>query len=187
MFYVFIYLHDSNTPDEKFRDIIFEVIVKTDLKDRFDRLHPFWDNFCVRDEIFLKKIGYYKIEHVGNPCKIVLAIIPKEYFQYFEKEKLNKKDKADKKGSSGMEFEDFSHRIHLLNEIGNFGKQTTEKQQYRFTVVNRNMKKNIFEDLNSRRLMTKGVTSPTVSFLFRFRTPSLKTLNEYKEKKGQKI
>ena len=64
---------DSNTPDEKFRDIIFNVIVKTGFKDRFNRLYPFWDNFGVRDKTLKKKLGYYEIEHINNPCRIVLT------------------------------------------------------------------------------------------------------------------
>ena len=33
-----------------------------------------------------KKLGYYKIEHINNPCQIVLAINPKEPFKYSENE-----------------------------------------------------------------------------------------------------
>ena len=128
LMFLFVCKIDSNTPDEKFRDIVFDVIVKTDLEDRFDTSHPFWDNLGVRDKTLKKKLGYYRIEHIDNPCQIVLAIYPKEYSDYFKNEKSDKKHKDVKKGSPGMEFEDFVHRLHLLNEIKNFRKQTIEKQ-----------------------------------------------------------
>ena len=60
------------TPDDDFRNIIFELISKTEIKDkdRFDILHPFWENFGVRNEKLKKNVGYYEKESIKNPCKM---------------------------------------------------------------------------------------------------------------------
>ena len=41
----------------------------------------------------------------------MLAINPKEYFEYFENKKLNKKHKCAKKRYQGVEFENFARTI----------------------------------------------------------------------------
>ena len=92
-------------PDDKFRDVIFEVITTTDLVETFDTSHPLSEKFDVRGKTLKKKLRYYEIEHIDNPCQIVLAIKFNKYFENFENKKSNKKYKSMKKGSSGMEFE----------------------------------------------------------------------------------
>ena len=39
---------NSNLPEPKFRDIIFEIVVATKVYKRFDSCHEFWDNFEAR-------------------------------------------------------------------------------------------------------------------------------------------
>ena len=39
---------ESDVPEPKFRDIIFEIIVATKLYKRFNSSHEFWDNFEAR-------------------------------------------------------------------------------------------------------------------------------------------
>ena len=70
----------SSTPDHEFRNIIFEVIINTDIKERFDTSHLFWGNFNARDKSLKKKLDFDETESIENPCQIVLAINPKEYF-----------------------------------------------------------------------------------------------------------
>ena len=41
---------ESNTPDDKFRDIVIEVVASTSLIEILDRLHQFKDKFNVRNE-----------------------------------------------------------------------------------------------------------------------------------------
>ena len=72
-------------------------------------MHPFWDNFGIRNEKLKKKLGYYEIESIENTCQIVLAINPKEYYEKFRDLNANKKHKRMKKGSSEMEFENFAN------------------------------------------------------------------------------
>ena len=46
----FIFISDPNSdlPEDKFRDIIFEVIVTSKIYKRFDTSHEFWDIFGAR-------------------------------------------------------------------------------------------------------------------------------------------
>ena len=46
----FIIISDpySDFPDSKIRDVLFEVITRTDIYKRFDPSHPFWGNFNAR-------------------------------------------------------------------------------------------------------------------------------------------
>ena len=65
-------------PEEKFRDIVFEIVVKSKIYKIFDSSYEFWNLFGVRKEIRRKKLCYYKIENIENPCIITLAVNPKE-------------------------------------------------------------------------------------------------------------
>ena len=53
----FIIISDPNsdTPEAKFKDVIFEVIVSTKIYKRFDSSHEFWDNFEARKTSRKKK------------------------------------------------------------------------------------------------------------------------------------
>ena len=77
----FIFISDSNSdmPEDKVRDIIFEVIIATKIYKRFDTSHEFWDIFGW-EKGAEKKLGYYEIEN-DNPSFVTLAVNPKEYFE----------------------------------------------------------------------------------------------------------
>ena len=82
-----------------------------------------------------KKLGYYEIENIDNPCLVTTAVNPKEYLEVFQNSKLNKKHKGIKKGSSRIEFENFSKRLNSLVNFDTFEKPASEyKQVSRFTV-----------------------------------------------------
>ena len=89
----FIFISDPNsqTPESKFREIIFEVITSPKIYKRFDSSHKFWENFGARKEQKRKKLGYFEIEHIDNPCILTNAANPKEYFemQQIQKNILN--------------------------------------------------------------------------------------------------
>ena len=55
----FVILSDpsSNFPECDVRDIIFEVVVKTEIFKRFDTSHPFWKNVNAQKAKIPKKIG----------------------------------------------------------------------------------------------------------------------------------
>ena len=54
--FVFICKLENNIPDEQFRDKIFAVIVSTEIANRFNRSHKFWEKFSVRNETLKKKL-----------------------------------------------------------------------------------------------------------------------------------
>ena len=68
---------------------------------RFDSSHQFWDNFEARKEHKRKRLGYFEIEYIDNPCILTIAASPKEYFEMFEDKGVNKKYKGIKKARVG--------------------------------------------------------------------------------------
>ena len=93
--FIFISVTESNIPDSKYREIIFEVVTSYDKW--FDSSHPFWKIFDARKENKRKNLSYYEIENINNPCILTLAVNPKEYLELFLDKKLNKKHKGIKK------------------------------------------------------------------------------------------
>ena len=47
--------------------------------------------FCIRNTSLKKKLGYYAVENIDDPCNITIAVNPKEYHEEFESKKMNKK------------------------------------------------------------------------------------------------
>ena len=155
----FIVVSDPNSdiPDSKLRDVIFEIIIATNIYKRSDKSHPFWDNFDVRKESRKKKLGYYETEHIDNPCYVTLAVNPKEYFELFKDYNSNKKQKGTKKGSRGMGFENYGNRMKSLVNFDTFKKPPTEsKEVSRFAVrqgemIKTTVQKNKSLQLNDKR------------------------------------
>ena len=73
---------------------MFEVIINNDILHRFDTSHKFWEKYSVRNESLRKKICYFSIENIDDPCIITVALNPKEYFEEFESQTMNKKHKG---------------------------------------------------------------------------------------------
>ena len=94
--FIFICDPNSDVPDSKFRDVIFEVIVASKIYKRFDTSHEFWSVFCARKPHKPKKIDYYEIEHIDDLCILTLAVNPKEYHEVFKRRYLDKKHKGIK-------------------------------------------------------------------------------------------
>ena len=61
---------NSDLPEEKFRDIVFEIVVKSKIYKIFDSSYEFWNLFGVRKDSRRKKLCYYKIENIENLCII---------------------------------------------------------------------------------------------------------------------
>ena len=102
--FTFISDPNSDLPEEKFRDIILEVVVKLKIYKRFDSSHEFLDLFGLRKESRKKKLSYYEVENINNLCIITLVVNSKEYLEVFKDFKLNTKHKGIKKGSTRLEF-----------------------------------------------------------------------------------
>ena len=132
----------SDFPESKIRDVIIEIIVKTDIYKRFDTSHPFWEKFNARKPKRQKKIGLYEVERVDNLCYVTLAVNPKEYFEFFHDYSVNKKHKGIKKGSRGMEYQNCANRIKSLTNFDSFEKPINEyKEVTRFVVKKGDMVK----------------------------------------------
>ena len=124
----FIIISDPNSdiPEPKFREIIFEIIVGTTIYKRFDSSHEFQDTFGARKLNRKKKLGYYDVESIDNPCYVTIAVNPKEYFKVFKNYKTTKKHKGIKKGSLGMEFNNFTGKIKSLVNFDTLQKPPAE-------------------------------------------------------------
>ena len=135
--------------------MIFELIVASEIYKRFDTSHEFWSVSEARKPHKKKKLGYYKIERIVDPCILTLAVNPKEYLEIFESKYLNKKHKGIKTGSSGLGFKNFSKRIGSLVKFDTFKKNHDMKQVSRLTIVAGEMVKTItknkFSQLNDKR------------------------------------
>ena len=124
--FIIIFDPNSDIPEPKFREIIFEIIVGTTICKRFDLSHEFWDIFGARKLNRKKKLGYYEVQSIDNLCYVTIAVNPKEYFKVFKNYKTNKKHKDIKKGSLGMEFNNFAGRIKLLVNFDTLQKPPVE-------------------------------------------------------------
>ena len=101
IFFLFVCSAQSNIPD---RDCLSEVFAANDILHTFDRSHKFWEKLSVRDATLKKKLGYYEIEHIDDPCEVTVAVNPKEYLEQSQSENVNKKHKGLKKGTKGMDY-----------------------------------------------------------------------------------
>ena len=164
----FMFISDQNSEisQDKYRNIIFEVIISSGLYKRLDCSDEFWDIFRERKEHNRKKLVYHEIEHVDNPCVLTLAVSPKEYFELFEDKNLNKKHKGIKKGSSGLGFKNVAGRIRSLVNFDTFEQPSQDtKQVSRFAVVAGEMvkaavTKTKFSQLNYKRFYFMTELSP---------------------------
>lgn len=55
VFFIFICNPESNLPDEKFRDVLFEIIGENEILHRFDRSHKFWEKILGKKKIQQEK------------------------------------------------------------------------------------------------------------------------------------
>ena len=58
LMFIFMSNQNSDIQEDKFRDIIFEVIIASEIYKRFDLSHEFWSIFDARKEQKRKKLGY---------------------------------------------------------------------------------------------------------------------------------
>ena len=118
--------------------------LKSSPERNFDSSHKFWDIFGFRKENRKKKLGYYEIENIDNPCLVTIALNLKEYLEVLNNLKLNKKHKGIKKGSTGMNFENFEKPPTEAKQVS---KLTVDKGE----MVKKTVKKTKFSQLNDKR------------------------------------
>ena len=88
--FLFVSKPDSAICENKYRDIIFEIIITSEVYNRFDTSHKLWEKFDARKENLKKCLGYFEIEHIDDPCVLPTACNPKEYYEVFEDRDVNK-------------------------------------------------------------------------------------------------
>ena len=143
----FIFISDPNSeiPESKYRDIVFEIITSSHIYKRFDSSHEFRGILGARKEQKRKKLGYYETEHIDNPCILTLTVNPKEYLELFEDKNINKNYKGIKKGSSRFGLENFAQRIGSLVNFDTFEKLPRDtKKVSRLTVLAGEMIKSVY-------------------------------------------
>ena len=118
--FLFVCKNDDTIEDSKYRDVIFEVICKNKVLERFNTSHTFCEKLSVRDESLKNKIGYFEVEHIDDPCYVTIAVNPEGHIKKFESDKINKKHKDLKKGSRGMDIQNFGKRINPVKDIQKF-------------------------------------------------------------------
>ena len=73
LMFIVICKFECDVPDEKFRDLIFKVIVQNKIYKRFDTSHIFWDKFNARKPELEKRLR-------ANPYKITICSKSKRIF-----------------------------------------------------------------------------------------------------------
>lgn len=73
---------NSDVPESKFRDIIFEVIVATKVYKRFDTSQEFWDNFNARKISRQKSLVIMKLKVSITLVMLPLLLTPKKILSF---------------------------------------------------------------------------------------------------------
>ena len=95
--FIFVSSTDRDLREEKFKDIIFDVIVAAKIYDRFDSSHAYQEQFEAIKENLRRCLGYFEIENIYNPCFVTVAMISKEYYKSFDDISFSKIHKGIKK------------------------------------------------------------------------------------------
>ena len=138
MFFVFLCNLQSNISEDKMRNVIFEIMLKSKLFDRLDLSAEYFKQFNCHKKDLRKQVGVFEIENINKPNIITIALNPKEYYERFIDHSDNKKHKGLKKSTPDMDFDSYSARLSDLTEYyGEFLKPGPQKiEQKRFQVIN---------------------------------------------------
>ena len=182
--FIFICNPNSDISDNKYRDVIFVLIVASKIYQTFDSSHEFWSIFGARKSQKKKKTGYYDVKHIDDPCILILAVNSKEYLELFASKYLNKKHKGIKKGSSRLGFENFSKRIGSLVNFDTFNPRPHGKKQIsRLTVISGEMVKSAVTKNKFLLLNDKRFYFPDGLVSLPFYHPILAEIDNFKQKK----
>ena len=168
MIFMFICDLTSSVSEDKARNIIFDVLLKSKVLRRLDLSAEFYEQFNCRKEKLKKRVGFFEIGSIDKPNVITIVLNPKEYYERFINHSDNKKPKRLKKSTPDMDFDSHSSRLsdltEYINEFSN--KPVAEKiEQKRFQVINESMQmKSIskiqFGQLNDKRFyFSNGIMS----------------------------
>ena len=94
MFFVFVCDLQSNIREDKERNVIFEVMLKSKIFDRFDLSADYFAQFNCQNQKLRKQDGLFEIENIDEPNIIAIALNLKEYHERFNDHSDNKKHKG---------------------------------------------------------------------------------------------
>lgn len=102
--FIFICKVDCNITEDKAREFIFEILIKTKIKDCLDLCDNFWDYFNAQNKSFKKQVNLYEIEFINNQNMITIAGDLKKFFEKYKNKIFYKNHKDMKKSALGMNF-----------------------------------------------------------------------------------
>ena len=97
MFFVVVCDLQSNIREDKARNVIFEVMLKSKIFDRLDLSTDYFAQFNCPNQKLRKQDGLFEIENIDKPNITTIALNPKEYYERFNDHSDNKKHKGLKK------------------------------------------------------------------------------------------
>ena len=100
--------------ESKARNLIFEILLETEIQKRLDLSNPYWAKFNTQNAAHRKKMGLYKVENIDNPNISTIVVDPKEYFEKFKNRSIDKKLKNVRENTKGIWFEVYAERITPL-------------------------------------------------------------------------
>ena len=105
MFFVFMFDLQCNLRENKARDVIFEVMLKSKIFDRVDLSADYFEQFKYRNLELKKQVSLFEVENIDKTNIITIALNPKEYYEKFNDYFDNKKHKDLKKSTPDMGFD----------------------------------------------------------------------------------
>ena len=94
MFFVFICDLQCNLREDKARDVVFEVMLKSKIFDRVDLSADYFEQFKCQNPDLKKQVGLFEVENIDKTNIITIALNPKEYYEKFNDYSDNKKHKG---------------------------------------------------------------------------------------------
>ena len=94
MFFVFTCDLNSCVSEDKARNIIFNVMLKSKVFHRLDLSAEFYEQFNCRNEDLRKRVGLFEFESIDKTTVITITLNPKECYERFIDHSDNKKHKG---------------------------------------------------------------------------------------------
>lgn len=76
LLFLFICKTDCQIRENEARNVIFEVMVNSKIKERLDLSSDFWQKFNVQNKLLKKQVSLYEVESIDNSTLITIAIKP---------------------------------------------------------------------------------------------------------------
>ena len=135
--FLFVYNSRSNISKKESQNLIFKLLLQSNLREGSDNSDKFYNQFGCRNTNLQKQIGLYAVEPIDNPNIIAVAINPKEYFESFHDKIFNLKHKGIPKATRA--YEAYVERIMDLKDDTEQDEKAKQFVQRHFQVKNTNM------------------------------------------------